>query len=336
MSKKEKDLDVVTLPTEETKEEKTLVIHIDWGLGRVIAMSWAITELAKKRKVKVVTSWPLVFWGNPYIESVHWVEDRRLWEDVIRWNDYFVLEPYTDPDFFNDGTNWLEIARKQLWLEKIANPVIYLAEHEKIGNTLPGEKPILFQPFGSTMMQNGADKSYRSIRIEDAQYIANRLIQAWFTVYVVERDDQPKLMGCQQLTVQDMRWLIALAARYPVLGCDSSMHHATKAFDWKAVVVWSGTDAGRFGYDTNINLRWDAEYHYVPFRLGIDFDTDIINQHTNIYDKAFLDKVADTAIETFQFSGNTPEMCACPMGQPPMGMPMMGMPMPGMLMMMPH
>jgi len=29
MSKKEKDLDVVTLPTEETKEEKTLVVHID-------------------------------------------------------------------------------------------------------------------------------------------------------------------------------------------------------------------------------------------------------------------------------------------------------------------
>ena len=65
----------------------------------------------------------------------------------------------------------------------------------------------------------------------------------------------------------------------------------------------------------------------MPFRLGIDFDTDIINQHTNIYDKAFLDKVADTAIETFQFSGNVPQMC-CPVGQPPMGMPMMGMPMP--------
>lgn len=317
------------------EKEKTLAIHIDWGLWRVIAMSWAITEVAKRRPVKVVTSWPLVFWWNPYIQSVHGIEDRRLFEDVIKWNDYFVLEPYTKPAFFNDGTNWLEIARQELGLDEIANPIVYLAEHEKIGNTLPGEKPILFQPFWSTMMMNGADKSYRSIRIEDAQYIANRLIQAGFTVYVVEREDQPKLMGCQQLTVQDMRWLIALAARYPVLGCDSSMHHATKAFWGRAVVVWSGTDSWRFWYDTNINLRWNEEYTYVPFRLGIDFDTDIINQRTNIYTKEFLDKVADTAIETFQFSGNVPQMCNCPNGQNPMGMPMMGMPM-WMPMMMPH
>ena len=70
-----------------TDLNKPLVIYIDWWLWRVIAMSWAITEVAKKRKVKVITSRPLVFWGNPYIQSVHWVDDRRLYEDVIKWND---------------------------------------------------------------------------------------------------------------------------------------------------------------------------------------------------------------------------------------------------------
>lgn len=338
MSKKEKEETVVTLPTEEEKkEEKALVVLIDGWLGRVIAMSWAITELAKKRRVRVITSWPLVFWGNPYIESVHWVEDRRLYEDVIKGNDYKVLEPYTDSAFFNDGVNWLEIARRQLWLDEIAEPQLFLAEHEKIGNTLQGAKPILFQPFGSTMMENGADKSYRSIKVEDAQYIANRLLEAGFTVYVVERADQPKLIWCQQLTVQDMRWLVSLAARYPVLGCDSSMHHATKAFWGRAVVVWSGTDSGRFGYESNINLRGNDKYEYVPFRLGIDFNTDIINQHSNEYTKEFLDKVADTAIETFNFSPAgvpAPQGCGC--GMPMMGMPMwMGVPM-WMPMFMPH
>lgn len=34
-------------------------------------MTGAITEVAKTRPVKVVTSWPLAFWGNPYVESVH-------------------------------------------------------------------------------------------------------------------------------------------------------------------------------------------------------------------------------------------------------------------------
>lgn len=283
-----------------TKQEGgTLVVHIDWWLGRVIAMAWAITEVAKQRPVKVITSRPLVFWGNPYIVSVHWLDDRRLYEDVIKWNDYFELEPYKDPAFFNDWANWLDVAAKQLWLEEPADPILFLAEHEKLDNVLDWEKPILFQPFGSTMQKNGADKSYRSLKVEDAQYLAYKLKELWYTVYVVERDDQPKLDGCVQLTVQNMRWLVTLAARYPVFWIDSSMHHAAKAFWYDSLVIWSGTDAWRFGYDNDLNIRSDAPYEYVPFRLGIDFNTDIINQHTNIYTKEFLDFVIDRFKEKF-------------------------------------
>lgn len=283
-----------------TKQEGgTLVIRIDWWLWRVIAMTWAITEVAKQRPVKVITSRPLVFWGNPYIVSVHWLDDRRLYEDVIKWNDYFELEPYKDPAFFNDWVNWLDVAAKQLWLEKPADPILFLAEHEKLDNVLDWEKPILFQPFGSTMQKNGADKSYRSLKVEDAQYLADKLKELWYTVYVVERDDQPKLDGCVQLTVQNMRWLVTLAARYPVFWIDSSMHHAAKAFWYDSLVIWSGTDAWRFGYDNDLNIRSDAPYEYVPFRLGIDFNTDIINQHTNIYTKEFLDFVIDRFKEKF-------------------------------------
>ena len=94
---------------EKKKEEKPIAIKIDWWLWRVVAMTWAITELAKRRKVRVITSRPLVFRWNPYIESVHWLEDRDLFTNVIRWNDYFELEPYTDPDFFNDAKNGLAV-----------------------------------------------------------------------------------------------------------------------------------------------------------------------------------------------------------------------------------
>lgn len=276
---------------EKVEEKKTLVIKIDWGLGRVIAMAWAITEVAKQRPVKVITSRPLVFWGNPYIKSVHWLDDRRLFEDVISGNDYKELEPYTDPDFFNEWKNWLDVAAKQLGLSKPAEPILFLAEHEKLSNILEWAKPILFQPFGSTMQLNWSDKSYRSLKVEDAQYMAMKLIEKWYTVYVAERNDQPKLKGCKQLTVDYLRWLITLCARYPVLWVDSSLHHAAKAFWKQASVIWSGTDAGRFWYASHRNYRNDKEYHYVPFRLGVDFNTDIINQHCNEFSKEFLDNV---------------------------------------------
>lgn len=277
--------------------ENKLVIKIDWWLWRVIAMTGAITEIAKKRSVKVITSRPLAFWWNPYIESVHWLWDRRLYEDVIRGNDYFELEPYTDSKFFNDWVNWLDIAKDKLGLEEPAQPILFLAEHEKLDNTLDWFKPVLFQPFGSSMQMNWADKSYRSLRIEDAQYVANRLNDLGYTVYVVERNDQPKLEWCRQLTAENMRWLITLANRYPVFWIDSSMHHAAKAFNKPSLVIWAGTDAWRFGYPSHINLRNDEPYEYVPFRLWVDFNTDIVNQHTNEFSIGFLNEAIEKFVE---------------------------------------
>lgn len=275
------------------QDQQTLVIRIDWGLGRVVAMSWAITEVAKIRPVKVVTSRPLVFRWNPFIKSVHGLDDRRLFEDVIKWNDYIELEPYTKPSFFNEATNWLDVASKELGLSKVAEPILFLAEHEKIGNILSGDKPILYQPFGSTMGLNGADKSYRSIPVEAAQYIADELTKKWYTLYeVIKQWAQPVLNNCQMCDTPDLRLVVSLCARYPVVWCDSSLHHCSKAFGKKALVVWAGTDKERYWYDSNINMREFPMVAHTPLRLNMnDFNFDISNQHTNQFSRKFLDKV---------------------------------------------
>ena len=277
----------------EKNEQKDLVIHINWWLWRVVAMSGAITEKAKQQPVRVVTSRPLVFWGNPYIESVHGLDDRRLFEDVIKGNDYIELEPYTKPKFFNDWVNWLKIAQEELWLDKVAEPCLFLAEHEKIWNILAWNKPILFQPFWSTMWLNGADKSYRSIPVDAAQYIADELTKKWYTLYeVIKQGSQPVLNNCQMCDTPDLRLVVSLCARYPVVWCDSSLHHCSKAFGKKALVVWAWTDVERYGYDSNINMREFPMVAHTPLRLNMnDFNFDVSNQHTNQFTKKFLDKV---------------------------------------------
>lgn len=275
-------------------EEKTLVVRIDWGLGRVIAMQWPITALAKKRPVRVITSRPLAFRWNPRIKSIHWLDDRDLFRQIIQWNDYMELEPYTDPDFFNEWKNWLDVAAKQLWLDKVAEPCLYLAEHEKLNNYLDWQNPILFQPFGSTMEWNGSDKSYRSIKVEDAQYIADRLVELWYTPYLVIKPTQPKLQNCRILDTPDLRFVVSLCDRYPLLWCDSCLHHATKAFKKKSVVVRAGTDSWRFWYKSHINLRENPYVAFTPMRLPMNsFDFDISNQKTNIFSKWFLDEVVN-------------------------------------------
>jgi len=293
---------VLEEPAQEAQAPKTLVIRIDGGLGRNIAMTWAITEVAKKRPVKVIASWPLAFWWNPYIQSVHWLEDRDLFRTVIKWNDYIELEPYTDPDFFNDAKNWLDVAAKQLGLEKPADPVLYLAEHEKIHNTAGDccRPKILFQPFWSSVNDPiGADKSYRSLYVKDAQYIADKLLEAWFEVLQVIRQWQPVLRGCTVLDTPDMRWVISLCARYLVIWCDSCLHHASKAFWFPAVVLRAGTDAERYWYPSSINLREYPMVAHTPMRLPMNsFDFDISNQHTNQFTKEFLDGAIEKMLET--------------------------------------
>ena len=287
----------------QEKEQKTLVIRVDWWLGRVVAMSGAITEKAKHQPVRVITSRPLVFWGNPYIKSVHWLQDRRLFEDVIKWNDYIELEPYTDPEFFNNAKNWLYIACKQLKIEctedKIPQPCLFLAEHEKFNNYLDWQKPILFQPFGSTMDIRGCDKSYRSIPVEVAQIIANKLVQQGYTVYeVIKPNAQPKLNNCRILDTPDMRFVVSLCDRYPVIWCDSSLHHCSKAFGKQAMVVWAWTDQERYGYESNINLREFPMVAHTPLRLSMnDFNFDISNQYTNKFSKEFIDTLSQKALE---------------------------------------
>ena len=287
---------------------ETLVIKVDGWLGRVVAMSWAITEVAKLNKVRVITSWPLVFWGNPYIESVHWLDDRRLFEDVIKGNNYIELEPYTDPEFFNDGKNWLNIAAKQLHIDWVPQPCLFLAEHEKLNNYLDWPNPILFQPFGSTMELNWADKSYRSIPVEAAQYMADVLSRD-FTVYeVIKPNSQPVLNNCRVLDTPDMRFVVSLCARYPVIGCDSSLHHCAKAFGKKAIVLWAWTDAERYGYESNINLREFPMVAHTPLRLLMnDFNYDISNQHTNQFSKEFL----DDALSKVHLIINQNKTCNC-------------------------
>ena len=279
----------------DAPKQKTLVIRIDGWLWRVIAMTWAITEKAKQQPVKVVTSRPLVFWWNPYIKSVHGLDDRRLFEDVIKWNDYIELEPYTDPEFFNDAVNRLNIASKKLWLEKVAQPQLFLAEHEKILNKLQGnqDKIILFQPFGSVVNDSiGADKSYRSLYVKDAQYLANKLIAKWYELYEVIRKWQPEIAWCHILDTEDLRFVVSLCARYPVLWCDSCLHHASKSFGKQATVIRAWTDWERYWYESNRNFREFPLVAHTPLRLNMnDFNFDVSNQHTNQFTQAFLDKI---------------------------------------------
>lgn len=283
-------------------------IKIDWGLWRVIAMTWAITELAKCEEerwgLSVITSRPIAFWWNPYIKSVHKTDELDLYKNVIKGTFYYELEPYTCYKFYDEWESWLSVAKRLLeWVglecEWIPQPCLYLAEHERYKNRLEGKTPnskvVLFQPFGSTMDKFWCDKSYRSFKVDDAQWIADELNKRWYTVYqVFDKEKQPALKWCVECSNKNLRWIISLADRYPVIWCDSCMHHAAKAFWKQSMVMRAATDPWRYWYEWDINLweKWMVEH--TPMRLWqLWFDTDIINQFSNQFSPEFLNNFVD-------------------------------------------
>ena len=125
------------------------------------------------------------------------------------------------------------------------------------------------------MWLNWADKSYRSIPVA-AQYIADELTKKGYTLYEgYQTIEQPSqlLNNCQMCDTPDLRLVVSLCARYPVVWCDSSLHHCSKAFGKKALVVWAWTDAERYGYESNINMREFPMVAHTPFSdLGYEFE----------------------------------------------------------------
>lgn len=272
------------------KEKKT-IIRIDWWLWRVIAMSWVITEYAKLHPTEVITARPLVFWWNPHLKY-HPLDKHNLYEEVIKGNKYIELEPYTMDEYFNDGVNWIELMAKKLWV-KYSLPQLFFTENEKRKYNITGvTKPILFQPFGSGVKDaTGADDTYRSLYPEQAQYIVNQLMNAGYQVFVVKSENQPQLYWVNYLT-WDLRMIMCLAGKYPVLAIDSFVPHAAMAFNNKPVVIWAGTDEWRLWYKDAINLREHPLVEHVPMRMPTnEFNMLNVNQFTNQFSQKFLDDV---------------------------------------------
>lgn len=276
-------------------------IYIDWWLWRVVFSSWAITEYAKKNwKTNVITNYPLVFWNNPHVK-VYWVDDRRLFEEVINISDVYIeIEPYKDIDFFKNWKHVISVISKQLWLwYKLIEPKIYLTELEEstAKELCKWKKIALIQPFGSSVWnQNDWDETYRSMKLWFAYELTSKLIDKWYSVYQIS-NNQVDVSNANKLNV-DLRqlfWIIKYADL--VVWVDSFMIHTRKALWWTSIVLRAWTDEKRFWYEKDVNIREFDYKWYVPNRLQInDFSLYNINCWTNNFTENTLNKIIDLSI----------------------------------------
>lgn len=247
-------------------DNKFLVWHIEGGLGKNIAATALLPDIAKQfktRKIVVVASYPEVFLNHPDIYRVYRVGmTAYFYEDYILNKDTLVFrhEPY-----FQTGhilkqkhlvQNWAELLgvtyKKQL-------PNLHLNMMQKrLPNIWQREKPILLiQTNGGLLQGQSIDYAWtRDMPIELANYIVDKAGND-FHVIQITRENSPQIAGVEVVNypMSNMELFGLIAASQKRFLIDSCLQHAAAALNLPSTVFWIGTSPENFGYEIHKNVK---------------------------------------------------------------------------------
>jgi len=247
-------------------DNKFLVWHIEGGLGKNIAATALLPDLAKQyktRKIVVVASYPEVFLNHPDVHRVYRVGmTAYFYEDYILNKDTLVFrhEPY-----FQTGhilkqkhlvQNWAELLgvsyKKQL-------PNLHLNMMQKrLPNIWQRQKPILLiQTNGGLFQGQALDYAWtRDMPIELANYIVDKIGKEYHIIQIT-RENSPQIPGAEVVNypMSNMELFGLVAASQKRFLIDSCLQHAAAALNLPSTVFWVGTTPENFGYEMHTNIK---------------------------------------------------------------------------------
>lgn len=244
--------------------EKYVVWHIEGGLGKNIAATSIVEDVARKysdRKLVMVVSYPEIFLNNPFIYRVYRVGmTSYFYEDYIHNKDTIVFrhEPYFQSDHIMRKkhliANWCDL----LGIEyKEQLPKFYPNAIQK--NLVRGfmrEKPILLiQTNGGGLNTNIPYLWTRDMPFYVANAVAEKLSRDYHVMQVT-RPGCPLIPIAEHVTQQmsNFEQFSIIAASEKRLFIDSSMQHAAAGMGLRSTVLWVGTSPSNFGYRMHNNI----------------------------------------------------------------------------------
>lgn len=290
-------------------DNKFLVWHIEGGLGKNIAATALLPDLAKQyktRKIVVVASYPEVFLNHPDVHRVYRVGmTAYFYEDYILNKDTLVFrhEPY-----FQTGhilkqkhlvQNWAELLgisyKKQL-------PNLHFnMMQKKLPNIWQRQKPILLiQTNGGLFQGQALDYAWtRDMPIELANYIVDKVGKNYHVMQIT-RENSPQIPGAEIINypMSNMELFGLVAASEKRFLIDSCLQHAAAALNLPSTVFWVGTAPENFGYEMHTNVKslppkgqtklidaylfdysFDGQLHECPYQdLSEMFDMDAVDK----------------------------------------------------------
>ena len=266
------------------------VIFVNGGAGRVISSLPALEELNSRGELAAVIceGGMEVFMGHPTLQDKAFdVNQKGIFEDVIKDNICISPEPYRDYEYYNQRSSlqqsfWYEIVGERI--DKNVRPNIILSKNEEMAalNIITQvkqqhqkEKTIVIQPFGrSSQMGAGVvyDGSSRSLEQSAFIEIVGELSKEYNMIYMGEHKlnvvNLPLFQPPDQVPFRVWAAIIEEADYF--IGCDSVGQHIAYAFDKPGTVVLGSTFAVNVSFPDHFNIieKKNAVKRYSPIRIA--------------------------------------------------------------------
>jgi hypothetical protein len=249
--------------------DKYVVFHCEGGLGKNIAATAVIKNIAEKykdRKLIVMASFPEVFLNNPYVHRVYRLGmTPYFWDDYISGQDTIILrrEPYFETSHIMQKTPLHETWHKMYELpynKEKDLPELYM---NMIQNEMPitwnRQRPILLLHTNGGPLMDGAP-IYAWSR-DMPRYVAESIVQQFGQQYHIiqivkhaSQAIQSPMVEVVDRTMSNFELFSLVRASAKRVLIDSCLQHAAAAYKLPSTVLWIGTHPEMFGYSMHTNI----------------------------------------------------------------------------------
>ena len=250
--------------------EKYVVFHVEGGLGKNVASTAVIKNIAEKhkdRKLIVMASFPEIFLNNPYVHRVFRMGmTPYFWEDYISGKDTIVLkrEPYFETNHIMQKTPLHETWHKMYDLpynkEKDLPELFNNMIQTEMSATWKRQRPILLLHTNGGPLMDGAP--IYAWTTDMPRYVAETIIQNYAQQYhiiqVVKHESQAiqsPMVEVVHRAMSNMELFSLVRASAKRVLIDSCLQHAAAAYKLPSTVLWIGTHPEMFGYSMHTNVK---------------------------------------------------------------------------------
>ncbi|MEA3485957.1 MAG: hypothetical protein U9R03_04545 [Candidatus Aerophobetes bacterium] len=293
---------------------------INGGAGRVLCAIPALEHYAKNIDndiIIIAEGWyELYLTSSILMDKVYSVDSKGIF-NLVKDREIVSPEPYRLNEYYNQKCNLIQAfdiiingyENEGIPTTKFYEPSIYKADHVKgyslvqqTKHNFQKDKVIVFQPFGSSVKQEGNiiyDESGRSFELQNVIQIAKELSKEYAVIMMSQLDiptnEQINVMIPQNINILEWHGIISCSDYF--LGCDSVGQHIANFLKKPSTVVIGSTFPENISYQENelfdIIDMGEEKRKYSPIRITTDITIERNNEELMYMESEDINKIID-------------------------------------------